>query len=283
MKQLMDVLLPLYAEGEARAMARIALEDAFAVSTTDIYADKVRQFSVEDERLWSNILQRLAEGWPVQYAVGRARFCDMLFEVDPSTLIPRPETEQLVTIASACVDRLVQTGRPASSLRILDAGTGSGCIAISLKRQWKETAVEAWDIDEATLSVARRNAVRLDASVEFKRCDILSYKPAGEPFDVIVSNPPYVLYRERSNMEANVLDYEPERALFVPDDDPLLFYRALARLSSDGLLRQGGFLAVETNREFAGEVCKLFSSFGIDSAVEKDFVGNERFVWGEKK
>ena len=283
MKQLMDVLLPLYADGEARAMARIVLEDAFAVSTTDIYADKVRQFSVEDERLWSNILQRLAEGWPVQYAVGRARFCDMLFEVDPSTLIPRPETEQLVTIASACVDRLVQTGRPASSLRILDAGTGSGCIAVSLKRLWQEAAVEAWDIDEGTLSVARRNAVRLDAAVEFKRCDILSYEPAGEPFDVIVSNPPYVLDRERSNMEANVLDYEPERALFVPDDDPLLFYRALARLSSDALLRQGGFLAVETNREFAGEVCKLFSSFGIDSAVEKDFVGNERFVWGEKK
>ena len=165
-------------------------------------------------------------------------------------------------------------------LRILDAGTGSGCIAICLAKEMENKAyVEAWDISEEALAVAKENADLHGAKVVFKKRDILNFKPETA-FDLIVSNPPYITDDERKDMETNVLDYEPQTALFVPDHDPLLFYRSLAKLAKQRLAPEG-MIAVETNRMYADEVARLFKENGLEETQTiKDCFGNKRFVVG---
>ena len=264
-------LEPLYGEGEARAIAFLILEDAFGLSRTDIYVGKVRQFSVDERIRLQTMCEQLKAGVPVQYVLGQAWFCGRVFEVTPAVLIPRPETEELVAWAAEQI----------SCNRILDAGTGSGCIAVSLKLQLPDSQVEAWDISAEALAVAQRNAERLGAGVRFVRQDLLGAWNEDEVFDLIVSNPPYICERERAEMEHHVLDHEPGTALFVPDDDALLFYRALAEHAVAGALREGGRLMVEINSAYGPETAALFERCGLHGVeLRKDEFGNDRMVCG---
>lgn len=260
-------------------MALMVLEDVFGVSVVDVYADKVRHFSEEEIKRLENISLRLQAGEPLQYVTGRARFDGLLFSVTPATLIPRPETEGLVDLATAFVR---QNAMP-EGLRVLDAGTGSGCIAVALARRCQGLQVEAWDLSVAALEVAADNARRHGVEVDFKCRDMLLPCGATTSFNLIVSNPPYVRESEKGEMEAHVLDHEPATALFVPDDDALRFYRALARLAVDSL-RPGGALMVEANTALTTETAALFETAGLtDVAVSDDCFGLPRFVVARKR
>ena len=269
MKLLRDISSRLvaagYEAGEARAVGILVLDEGFGVSQTDLYADKVRDFSSEEKQRLENIMRRLEAGEPVQYCLGMASFDGMRLEVTPATLIPRPETQHLVDIVAADAPGYV-----------IDIGTGSGCIAIALQRRLLEASVEAWDISSAALSVARRNASRYAPDVVFKRVDILSRKRlARRPPLAIVSNPPYVPESERGAMQPQVAMHEPGTAIFVPDNDPLLFYRAIGKLAAQVRV----YVYFETHRSFAYDVADLMRSYGYTNVeVCKDFLDNDRFV-----
>lgn len=275
--RLCSLLAPLYGEGEARAIAFLVLEEAFGVGRTSVYADKVRDFSEEEEQRYLNICQRLAAFEPVQYVLGSAGFAGRPFRVAPGVLIPRPETEGLVDLGAAVLEALRAAGQ--EHPRVFDGGTGSGCIAVSLALRCPWAEVEACDLSSDALAVARDNAARLAATVRFRRQDLLAPWPRRPPYDLIVSNPPYVMEREREEMAPNVLRFEPATALFVPDADPLRFYRALAEAAAAGSLAPGGTLAVEINRALGPETAALFESLGLRGAeIHADCFGNPRFV-----
>lgn len=256
-------------------MAFIVFEDAFGITRTDIYADKVRQFSESERQTFLNICGRLAKGEPLQYVVGHTLFHGYQYDVTPDVLIPRPETEELVDWTLETVQSL----SPSHPVRLLDAGTGSGCIAISLQLALPQAEVEAWDISPTALEVAKGNATRLQAPVRFRERDMLAIDSAeatAPSFDLIVSNPPYICQCEAADMEANVLQHEPHTALFVPNDDPLRFYRALAR-HAQRKLRVGGALLVELNRAYAEATAQLFADMGLkDVELRRDGFGNVR-------
>lgn len=282
-RQLSEALATRYTAGEARAVAFLVLETAFGMSRTEVYAGKVRNFSAEEQKHFGNILQRLVDGEPVQYVLGTADFCGRPFRVTPDTLIPRPETEELVALALDAAGRLRTAGD--HSLRLLDAGTGSGCIAVTLALGLPAADVEAWDISAAALDVAAGNAAALGARVRFVRHDLLATEADtggdsadADRFDLIVSNPPYVCDSERTDMEQHVLEHEPHTALFVPDDDPLLFYRALATLGRKRLA-PGGALLVEINRAYGPATAALLRSAGYtDVRLHRDAFGADRMV-----
>lgn len=274
-RQIVDTLIPTVEEREARALAFVVLEDAFGLSRTDIYLGKDTPFSEEDTIRLEKILRRLEQGEPVQYAIGTAQFCDLTFRVTPDTLIPRPETEELV----GWVASLLSSAAPCS---VLDVGTGTGCIAISLAKQFPRAQVTAWDISEGALAVAQQNAQANGVTVDFRRADVLEVvneSAASMPLsDVlyIVSNPPYICERERAEMEAHVLDYEPASALFVPDADPLLFYRALARL---GQQLHAAAVLVEINQAYGQETVEMFQSSGYSNVeLRRDIYGKDRMI-----
>ena len=285
-RHLAAVLAARYDVGEARAQAFILLEDAFGVVRLDVYADKVRYFSSDECQRLLSILQSLGEGVPLQYALGEAKFCGRAFAVDPSTLIPRPETEELVHWCVAEVEQTFGSSQAQHALpesgeqyTLLDVGTGSGCIAISLAlalgAEWQ---VQAWDISPAALDVARRNALRHGATVDFRQQDALDTSAVSDRYHVIVSNPPYICDSERNEMASHVLDHEPHAALFVPDADPMLFYRALAQLARRTLI-PGGLLMVEINRAYAAETMAVFEQAGLtDATLRHDAYGNPRMV-----
>ena len=227
-------------------------------------------------------MHRLQRGEPLQYVLGSAPFDGLTLKVDESVLIPRPETSQLA--------RLALEYAPGKSF--LDVGTGSGCIAIALAKDCKEGTVAACDISDKALATARHNARANHADVNFLNADLLSVLSGvplpeelqGMEVDCIVSNPPYIRRSERIFMERRVLDYEPALALFVPDDDPLLFYRALALWGQTHLLRPNGAICVEINRDFGFETAVLFEHYGYNHIqVHPDLFGNERFVTCQKK
>ena len=274
-RQIVDTLIPTVEEREARALAFVVLEDAFGLSRTDIYLGKDTAFSEDDTIRLEKILRRLEQGEPVQYAIGTAQFCDLTFRVTPDTLIPRPETEELV----GWVASLLPSEAPCS---VLDVGTGTGCIAISLAKQFPRAQVTAWDISEGALAVAQQNAQANGVTVDFRRTDVLEVvneSAASVPLsDVlyIVSNPPYICERERAEMEAHVLDYEPASALFVPDADPLLFYRALARL---GQQLKATAVLVEINQAYGQETVEMFQSSGYSNVeLRRDIYGKDRMI-----
>ncbi len=223
-----------------------------------------------DQRL-DDIIGRMTKHEPIQYILQSALFHGHEFKVTQSTLIPRPETEQLVDII---IDE-----NPASDLAVLDIGTGSGCIAVSLAMAMRFPVVTAIDISQQALEVAQHNARKIKAQVNFVQADALHLTALPcEPLDIIVSNPPYVCYNEQDSMEPNVLNYEPHTALFVPDNDPLVFYRAIARYASQALKR-GGRIYLEINRQFGKETAQLLASAGFsDINVRLDSFGNTRFV-----
>lgn len=272
-------LVPRYGEREAHAMAFLVMEEAFGVSRTEVYADKVRQFPEDEKERLLNICERLEQGEPVQYVLGAAWFGGRKFAVDPSVLIPRPETEELVEWGVAELRRMQAEG--VCKPKVLDAGTGSGCIAVSIKLAVPEADVLAWDISQAALAVARRNAESLGAEVRFGQCDMLGPWTEGG-FALVVSNPPYVRESERAEMEPHVTDYEPAQALFVPDADPLLFYRALAAQAvAGGVLLPGGVLLTEVNAALARQTAALFTQAGLQRVeVRSDTYGRERMAGG---
>ena len=265
-----QALAEAYPEGEVRAFVRILFEEWLHYSTVDIYlrADcEVHDF-VEQKML--RAVERLLAHEPIQHIVGVAHFHGHRFKVDRHTLIPRPETEQLV-------DMIIDQN-PATDLRVLDIGTGSGCIAISLARALKFAQVTAFDVSQAALDVAAGNASALGAKVKFCLTDILSAKPVDNQFDIIVSNPPYICHSEKSQMESNVLLYEPHTALFVPDNDPLLFYRAIALYASRAL-SPGGKLYFEINAAYGNATAQLLKQHGFtDIEIVRDFYGRDRFA-----
>lgn len=247
-------LQQLYAPGEARAIARALLEDAFAVSMNDVYADKVRQFSAEETMRFRAMLQRLEKGEPVQYVTGRASFGNFMFNVGKGVLVPRPETLELAQWAAAeC--------KPGAN--IMDMGTGSGCIAVFLAKSIPGAHVTAIDISPKALETARRNAALYGADIRFAKADVLDLQPCTDrKFDLVISNPPYVCESEKAGMERNVLDYEPAEALFVSDDNPLVFYEAIAGFASRSLSPQGAAM-VEINRRFPEETAEVFRRAGF--------------------
>ena len=231
-------LAQIYDEGEAKAIARMVYEVRYDLTLSDIYLGKDAQLSTDCQTELKEIAKRLLQGEPIQYVLGQADFCGRKFMVNEHVLIPRPETEELCQwILAADLHELTQAVRcrPLSSAaEILDIGTGSGCIAITLAAEMPQAEVTAWDISAEALMVAAENAKRHNVHVSFEQVDALHLTSdichqASAVFDIIVSNPPYICYKEREAMENNVLEHEPHTALFVPDDDPLLFYRAIAQ------------------------------------------------------
>lgn len=295
--QLWKRLTVIYNEREAQAIVRTVLDALFGMSLTDICLGKVTQLSADDTTRLEKIMQRLEKSEPVQYVLGAEWFAGRLFDVAPGVLIPRPETEDLVKWAcdeakekekedNSKEERgkeekeVSKKGEEAPHPSILDIGTGSGCIAITVALALPQARVTAWDISTDALAIAAGNAHRLGASVRFEHQDALSAPDDEERWDVIVSNPPYICDRERADMSDNVLSYEPELALFVPDNDPLLFYRAIARYASKAL-KPGGRLLFETNTAYAHEVAQVMANEGFTAIeVRNDCFGKPRMVKG---
>ena len=258
--------------GEARSTVRLLLEDVAFASPVDVMCHGERPLEPETVDLLLSMVDRIAAGEPPQYVVGRARFCGVYLQVSPATLIPRPETEGLVDI-------ITDRHRGGRDLRVLDIGTGSGCIAIALSRALPFARVDACDISAEALEVARGNARGLRAAVDFFRTDILHEPLPDSPlYDVIVSNPPYIARSEAADMEQRVLRYEPHTALFVDDADPLLFYRAIARYAR-AALRPEGSLYFEINPLFAMQLEQMLHAEGFARVdVQRDYCGRQRFA-----
>lgn len=273
-RELWRTLEPLYGNGEARAITDYVLDVCFGLSKADILCGAVEEMTAEKTAELNKIFGRLMEGEPVQYVLGRAEFCGRWFDVRPGVLIPRPETEELCAWITA-------DSKASGSPKVLDIGTGSGCIAITLQLDMPESKVTAWDISADALDVARENAQQLGANVNFVKLDALNAKPEGE-WDVIVSNPPYICEKEKKDMAVNVLEHEPHTALFVPDADPLLFYRAITRLAVQ-TLSKGGRLYFEINPIYADDTCRMMRAEGM-TAVElrSDMYGKQRMAKGVK-
>ena len=308
-----------YDDSEARAIARILIEELFGLSYADIVCGATEQLSADDTLRLDTAVRRIEQGEPLQHVLGYADFCGNRFCVNGSVLIPRPETEWLVDEGAKLMDGCIasdetQHKAPHSPKRILDIGTGSGCIAISLKLRLGDAYVEAWDISEEALRTAQDNADALKAEVVFRKRDALraegdscseeeclqggalvssapteqamdsiNYSEANilaAPWDLIVSNPPYICNSERSAMDDNVLLHEPHTALFVPDDDPLRFYRAIARYALL-TLNIGGSLLFECNTRYAEATGAMLSDMGFEEVtVSDDCFGLPRFVRG---
>lgn len=276
-QQLWQQLARTYDTGEAKAIARMLYEVRYGLSLSDLLMG--RDADVPQQEL-QQLTERLEQHEPIQYVLGQADFCGRTFKVSPAVLIPRPETEELcqwVTTKvrdSACND---------AALSILDVGTGSGCIAITLAAELPEAKVTAWDISEDALLVACENALLNGVTVDFELQDVLLATAAAQQTkDIIISNPPYICNKERATMEANVLEHEPHQALFVPDDDPLLFYRAIAKLGQQTLIHDG-WLYFEINPLFAGQLAQLLSSMSYrDIEIKTDQFGKQRMIRARK-
>lgn len=276
-----------YDDGEARAIARILIEELFGLSYADIVCGATEQLSADDTLRLDTAVRRIEQGEPLQHVLGYADFCGNRFCVNGSVLIPRPETEWLVNEGAKLMDGCIASDKtqhkaPHSPKRILDIGTGSGCIAISLKLRLGDAYVEAWDISEEALRTAQDNADALKAEVVFRKRDALKAEDSTAPWDLIVSNPPYICNSERSAMDDNVLLHEPHTALFVPDDDPLRFYRAIARYALL-TLNIGGSLLFECNTRYAEATGAMLRDMGFEEVTVSDDCFNlPRFVRGRK-
>lgn len=263
-------LQDIYPPEEVKALTMLICCDMLCLDALDIYLGKDMILSECKERELENIIFRLQKNEPIQYIRGFAEFDGRRFKVAPGVLIPRPETVELVDLVAR---------ENTDARRLLDIGTGSGCIAISLDKKLPDAEVEAWDISEDALAIARENNKVLAADVTFLQRDVLSNDWEKTPsFDVIVSNPPYVTEAEKKEMDANVLDWEPELALFVPDDDPLRFYRRIADLGRE-LLLPGGKLYFEINQAYGRETAHILEMNQYhDVRVIRDIFGKDRIV-----
>ena len=269
--EIRDALRGYYPDSEALSLAKMLLVEAFGFSTLELYGGKDKEISGNRLRDLHEMLSRLQKNEPIQYILGKETFCGLTFEVDENVLIPRPETRELV-------EWIVADYESVPACRILDVGTGSGCISISLAKFIPGASVESWDISEGALEIARRNCKLNEVEVLLRQQDVLSAQPQPACFDVIVSNPPYITESEKADMEANVLDWEPATALFVPDTDPLLFYRKIAELGAV-MLKEGGSLYFEINRAYGNETVQMLEALGYKQIeLRKDDWGNDRMI-----
>ena len=266
-------LSPLYPKEEVRVFTRLLFEKICGIEPHRLLSGKdIKLSDTQAERI-RHCVDRLLRREPIQYVLGEASFLDLIFLVTPDVLIPRPETEELAA--------MIAGSHGSEGLTILDIGTGSGCIAVSLAKKLSRTMVYAIDVSEKALAVARENASANGADVVFLQHDVFDSLPA-EPllpgcFDLIVSNPPYVMEKEKEAMLPNVLDYEPFSALFVPDEDPLLFYRRIAEIASQRLA-PGGTVYLEINALLGAETAGLFSEKGFATQLIRDISRRERFI-----
>lgn len=266
-------LSEFYSDSEISALTRIVIEYVTKSSIPALLSDKNTKITTEEVLKIDKIVERLQRFEPIQYILGETEFYGLPFIVNRDVLIPRPETEELV--------ELILNENKGNKPHILDIGTGSGCIAISLQKHLHETQVTGWDISDKALSVAKINSDNNNVKVTFNQVDILSDYPNNQHFDIIVSNPPYVLDSEKTDMHTNVLDYEPHTALFVSDHDPLLFYNRIADVATH-LLENGGKLYFEINRAKGPETIKMLEDKGFSNIrLIKDISGNDRIVRAE--
>ena len=263
-------LLPVYDAMEAESFFYLALEQWQQLKRIDLALQPELEFSEVQLLQWERLQLDLLQQQPIQYLLGQTEFCGLKFEVTPSTLIPRPETEELVS--------LIVKEHPQFTGRLLDIGTGSGCIAISLAHQLPNAQVTAIDVSPEALVIASKNAIQNNVEVAFVLEDILQTEELTASYDIIVSNPPYVRELEKKEIQPNVLEYEPHLALFVSDDDPLLFYRKIAQLAKKSLLPNGQ-LYFEINQYLGQETVELLLDLNFtEIQLLKDFYGNDRMV-----
>jgi release factor glutamine methyltransferase len=264
-------LQTVFDHGEAVAAARAVFEDVAGFDQKYIFMHGDREMLDETAERLRATVDKIIAGVPVQYATGHARFCGYDFRVSPAVLIPRPETQQLV-------DMIADEADGAADLRVLDIATGSGCIACALAKSLRFPQVDALDISRDALAIARQNATDLGVKIDFSEQDILTATAPADTYNIIVSNPPYIARREAADMDKRVLDYEPHLALFVSDDDPLIFYRAIGKYAARAL-RENGRLYFEINPLFSRELCEMLKSQGYkDIKTIRDYIGIERFV-----
>ena len=279
-------LTPLYDAGEAQAIVRTVLDVEYGMTLTDIICGKVNELSSDEERNLEEIIARLQNGEPVQYVLGKADFAGRTFHVEPGVLIPRPETAELCQWIEEEVSSLEADERK----QILDICTGSGCIAITLGLNIPNSEVTGWDISEDALRIAQGNVEMLKAgNVRIEYQDALMLPKAAEAesslskgWNIIVSNPPYICEKEKADMEKNVLEHEPSIALFVPDEDPLKFYRAIAEYASSALKSEGA-LYFEINPIYEKETREMLEELGFkDIETKEDAFGKKRMMKAKK-
>jgi release factor glutamine methyltransferase len=272
-------LTGIYDTDEAKAIVRLVLDERFGFSLTDIVCGKVEELSPTACETLEAMMCRLEQGEPVQYVLGTAEFCGRRFYVAPEVLIPRPETGELC--------RMISQGDGSFVISVLDVGTGSGCIAITLALEMPEAKVTAWDVSDEALEIAKKNADALKADVTFEKRDaldssLLTLHSSLPLWDAIVSNPPYVCEKEAAEMEKHVLEHEPHLALFVPDDDPLRFYRAIAEYGVTAL-KPNGLLYFELNPLYAHETEAMLKKLGyVETEIKQDQFGKQRFLKAKK-
>jgi release factor glutamine methyltransferase len=273
-KKIKRELADLYSDTELQSITRLLISKITGYNFTEILVNKNTIFSDEQAQNVDNYLEKLKNHMPIQYVLGETEFCGLNFNVDESVLIPRPETEELV-------EWIVKEASPNS--KILDIGTGSGCIAISLKHFLPNSEVFACDISEESLHTAIKNAKQNNTDIHFFQADILKYSKSDVLYDVIVSNPPYIPVYEKDMLDFRVKDYEPSSALYVPDDDPLLFYRKIAEFAELYLV-SGGKIFFEIYSEYAKDCVELLENMVFQQVVLKqDISGKDRMLCGIKK
>jgi release factor glutamine methyltransferase len=265
---------PVYGKREAVSIAHLILEKLFGLTFNEIHNNREITLASFKISVLNEYVHRLLKHEPVQYIIGEAFFYDRWFKVNPSVLIPRSETEELC--------RLIINENPEPGLRVLDAGTGSGCIAIILGLNLNSPDITAWDISPGAIKTARENAVIFDKKIDFAVLDIFNLKQPLLPFNLVVSNPPYVRRSESKSMNRNVLDYEPENAIFVTDNDPLIFYKKILSLNNE-ILYPGGRIYFEINESFGQEIQLLLSSYKFSEIrIIKDIHGKDRIATARK-
>lgn len=267
---ILQELSGLYSKQEIHVLTQLILHEVCEDTDLGNPTDKINQLSGSSLRKAKQIVSRLKNGEPIQYITGKTEFYGLPFKVTPFVLIPRPETEELV--------EWILSENRAENCLVLDIGTGSGCIAVTLAKKMGSADVHAWDISEGALETAEENACLNGVDVQFSQRDVFTSLECVHHFDIIVSNPPYVTESEKAEMEANVLDFEPHFALFVPDDDPLIYYKKIADMALS-LLFEGGKLYFEINRGKGKDVCDMLYAKGFTRIESrKDISGNERMV-----
>lgn len=270
-----DELKDTYVLNESREFAFILIEHLFKLSKTQILANRPLDLNGSDINVFHNYIERLKCHEPIQYITGEAHFLDFTFKVTPDVLIPRGETEELVM-------HIFEKFKDYKTLKILDLCAGSGCIGISLAKLLPSSSVTCLDISEAALKVAQYNAENIGVHINWLKADVLSDPLHISGYDVVASNPPYVMDAEKTTMSENVLQHEPHLALFVPDNNPLLFYETIAHKSND-LLKPKGYLAFEINSQFGKETASILYKHGFENIeIVRDIHGKDRFVTGER-
>ncbi len=266
-------LSDFYPENEIRSFTKLIFEDIFNIKFVELLANENKRINKKQDKLLKEITLRLKKFEPIQYIIGQTEFYGLKFNVNKNVLIPRPETEELV-------DLIINENNKKSNLQILDIGTGSGCIAISLSKNLKTSNIYAIDIDSNALNIASKNSELNSTKISLFQVDILSTNNnfTSEKFDIIVSNPPYVTHSEKKFMEQNVLKYEPELALFVNDNSPLIFYIAIAKFAKKNL-NKNGKLYFEINEQFGKEIVKMLISEDFsDVKILEDISGKNRIL-----